>query len=225
MRTSLRYRLCELRYIYYTLRFNFHYLGWKGLLKRPVVFYSPVKLRDMKGQIVLNAPMRHALVSIGLPGNEMFHYDTPCIWSDQGGTIIFDDSFGTNPGASFVIRKGATLHISGHGSFGQNLRILCSKEINIGKDLLGSWDITIMDTDSHYFENMETHQMSEFSRPVTIGNHCFLGSTCSILKGARLADGVVIASHAVVTGSLGQKNALYAGIPAKFVKSDIMYHH
>ena len=110
------------------------------------------------------------MISIGLPGNEMFAYNTPNIWNDQGGQIIFQGSFGTNPGASFVIRNNALLQIGNKSSFGQNLRILCSKEITIGKELLASWDITIMDTDSHYFKNMETEMLSESSKAITISS-------------------------------------------------------
>lgn len=225
MRKSVFYRFCELRYLYSTLRFNYHYFGLKGVLIRPVVFYSPVKIRNMKGTIKLNSPMRHAMVSIGIPGNEMFPYNTHNIWSDQGGEIVFEGSFGTNPGASFVIRKGAVFRIGSRSSFGQNLKILCSKEINIGAELLASWDITIMDTDSHYFKDYESGSLSECSASVYIGGHCFIGSACTLLKGCKVPDGSVIASHAVVTSRLDHDNALYAGIPARFVKSGISYHH
>lgn len=225
MRKNIYFRLCELKYLLSTLRFNYHYFGWRGLWIRPIVFYSPVKLRDMKGRIILNCSMRHALISIGLPGNEMFPYNIPNIWSDQGGEIIFDGSFGTNPGASFVIRKGAVLHIGCHSSFGQNLKILCSKEIHLGAELLASWDITIMDTDSHYFLNCKTGDLSEFSKSIHIGKHCFIGSACTLLKGCNLPNGSVVASRALITSCFNQEKALYAGIPAKLIKLDITYHH
>lgn len=179
----------------------------------------------MKGRIKFNSPMRHGMVSIGLPGNEMFPYTTPNIWSDQGGVIIFDGSLGTNPGASFVIRKDAVLHIGDHSSFGQNLKILCSKQISIGAELLASWDITIMDTDSHFFRHCNTGQLSDFSKPISIGSHCFIGSACTLLKGCVLPYGAVVGSRTVVTSCLVEECALYAGIPAKFIKSDITYYH
>lgn len=224
MRKSLFYRLCELLNIISTLRFNFHYFGWKGLLIRPIVFYSPVKLRDMKGRIQFKCPMYHAIVCIGLPGNEMFPYDSLNIWSDQGGNIVFEGTFGTNPGSSFVIRNGANLYLGAHCSFGQNFKLLCSKEIYIGKELLASWNLTIMDTDSHSFINIETNQINEFSKSIMIGNHCFVGSDCSILKGSYIPNGSVIASRAVVTGILNLEQSVYAGVPAKNVKKGVAYY-
>ncbi|WP_297676521.1 DapH/DapD/GlmU-related protein [uncultured Bacteroides sp.] len=175
----------------------------------------------MKGKIILPQNIHFSIASIGLPGNEMFAYNTPNIWNDQGGKIIFQGSFGTNPGASFVIRNNALLQIGDKSSFGQNLRILCSKGITIGKELLASWDITIMDTDSHYFD--ENGKISEFSNEISIGNHCFIGSGASILKGTSIADNVVIASQAVASGKLSEASALYAGVPAIIKKHNIKY--
>lgn len=221
MKKSLYYKWCMLKNLLYTLRFNFHYFKPSIALHLPVVFYSPVKLRSMQGKILLSEKIKYSMISIGLPGNEMFVYDSPNIWNDQGGTILFQGSFGTNPGASFVIRRGAFLNIGTRSSFGQNLRILCSKEISIGNELLGSWDVTIMDTDSHYFE--VDRKSSDFSKGITIGNHCFIGSGASILKGVEIADEAVIASRAVVAGKLLTPNGLYAGMPAKIRKYNIKY--
>lgn len=223
MRKSLYYKWCMLKNLPYTLRFNFHYFKPCIAFHLPVVFYSPVKLRSMKGEITLPNNTHFSMVSIGLPGNEMFRYNTPNIWNDQGGQIIFQGSFGTNPGASFVIRNNALLQIGDKSSFGQNLRILCSKEITIGKELLASWDIAIMDTDSHYFLNTETGALSEYSKAITIGEHCFIGSACTILKGSRLPNGSVVAARSVVTKILNKENSLYGGSPARFIKSDIVY--
>ena len=116
MRKSHYYRLCKYKYIFSSLYF---------------------KLRDMKGKVIIKAPIKSGLIAMGLPGNEMFDYKTPCIWSNQEGTVEFNGSFGTNPGMSFVIRKDAHLTIGAHSSFGQNLRILCSEKIDIGNELLG----------------------------------------------------------------------------------------
>lgn len=221
MRKSFRYRLCKYKHILASLRFNIHYFGWRDGFKMPVVFMSPIKLRDMKGNVIIKGNVHHAQICIGLPGNEMFDYSTPCIWSNQGGTVEFDGTFGTNPGASFVIRKDATLSIGTHSSFGQNLHVLCSKYIRIGSELLGSWDVTIMDTDSHYFE--VDGKLTEFSKGITIGKHCFVGSGASILKGSTIADGSVIASKAVVSRKLTECNTLYAGVPATYKKRNIKY--
>lgn len=223
MRKSLYYKWCMLKNLPYTLRFNFHYFKPRIAFHLPVVFYSPVKLRSMKGKVILPKNIRFSIISIGLPGNEMFAYNTPNIWNDQGGQIIFQGSFGTNSGASFVIRNNALLQIGNKSSFGQNLRILCSKEITIGKELLASWDITIMDTDSHYFKNTKTGMLSEYSKAITIGKHCFIGSTCTLLKGSYLPDGSVVAACSVVTKVLDRDNSLYGGSPARFIKSDIVY--
>lgn len=223
MTKSQFYKLCILRHIISTIYFNIHYLGWKKGWRLPIVFLSPIKLRELKGSILINHPIEYAMISIGIPGNEMFDYNTPCIWCNQGGVVEFDGSFGTNPGASFVIRKDARLVLGEHSSFGQNLRILCSNQISIGSELLGSWDVTIMDTDSHQFENTQTNEISTNSKAISIGDHCFIGNGVTILKGTEVPDNSVIAAKAVVAKPLPEPSSLYAGTPAVLVKRNLRY--
>lgn len=223
MTKSQFYKFCILRHLLSSIRFNIHYFGWRKGWLLPVVFLSPIKLRDLRGKVIINGPLKYAMVSIGIPGNEMFDYNAPCIWSNQGGTVIFKGSFGTNPGASFVIRNNAQLLLGNHSSFGQNFRILCSQSISIGSDVLGSWDVTIMDTDSHIFENIQTHEKSPFSKTIKIADHCFIGNGVSILKGASIPADSVIAAKSVVTKLLLETMSLYAGVPAKLVKKGIRY--
>jgi acetyltransferase-like isoleucine patch superfamily enzyme len=53
--------------------------------------------------------------------------------------------------------------------------------------------------------------------PVKIGNHVMIGANVVILKGVTIGDRVVIGAGSVVTRDL-ESNALYMGVPAKFVR-------
>lgn len=50
----------------------------------------------------------------------------------------------------------------------------------------------------------------------TIGNHCLLGIGSTIVQGIEIANHVIVGAGSVVTRSL-DSNAIYAGIPAKFL--------
>lgn len=54
----------------------------------------------------------------------------------------------------------------------------------------------------------------------TIGNHCLVGMGATILDGAVVEDGSLVAAHALVLGKthIGP-GELWAGVPAKFVKN------
>lgn len=49
---------------------------------------------------------------------------------------------------------------------------------------------------------------------VSIGNDCWIGAHVTLLPGARVDDGAIIAAGAVVIGSV-PKNEIWGGIPAK----------
>nr|HQE12748.1 hypothetical protein [Flavipsychrobacter sp.] len=54
-----------------------------------------------------------------------------------------------------------------------------------------------------------------------IGNHIWIASHVSILKGVHIADNTVVATRAVVTKSFIEKNILIGGMPAKKLKENI----
>lgn len=55
-------------------------------------------------------------------------------------------------------------------------------------------------------------------KPINIGNNVFIGAECLILPGVTIGDNVVLGARSVVTKNL-HANAVYAGVPAKHIKS------
>jgi carbonic anhydrase/acetyltransferase-like protein (isoleucine patch superfamily) len=53
--------------------------------------------------------------------------------------------------------------------------------------------------------------------PVTIGDGCWLGEGCAVLKGVTLGEGCVVGTNAVVTRSF-PAGSIIAGVPAKLLK-------
>lgn len=74
-----------------------------------------------------------------------------------------------------------------------------------------------MDTDFHniYKEGQVINQ----DRPITIGNHCWIGMNSTILKGASIPDDVVIAAGSTVTKKLLKSRCIY--VNNEIVKEDI----
>ena len=56
-------------------------------------------------------------------------------------------------------------------------------------------------------------------KDITIGNNVIVGWKTVIMSGVTIADNTVIGSHSTVTKSLLQPKAIYAGTPAKLIKS------
>ena len=68
--------------------------------------------------------------------------------------------------------------------------------------------------------NHDQNRYDEFlvTRPITIGDNCWIGAGAIILPGIQLGDHVVCAAGTVITKSFPEDNILLAGVPAKIVK-------
>lgn len=57
------------------------------------------------------------------------------------------------------------------------------------------------------------------SNSIKIERDCWIGANTTILKGVTIAEGCIVGAGSVVTKNLTEPNALYAGNPARYIKS------
>ena len=55
------------------------------------------------------------------------------------------------------------------------------------------------------------------SEPITIGNHVFIGTNTTILKGVSIGENAVIGACSLVTRDI-PPSEIWGGVPAKFIK-------
>lgn len=116
---------------------------------------------------------------------------------------------------------GSTLIINGGFHLGPTSVVSCTKKITIGKDVAVSWDSIIWDADGHFIYDKETKERLNPFKPITIGNHVWIGCNVCIAKGSIIKDNSIIASYSKVTHKLDSENAIYAG--NKKVKDNIEF--
>ena len=113
----------------------------------------------------------------------------------------------------------------------------CGKNIFIGNDFTGNFNLTILDIREVYIGNHVMigpntlittvgHPLSPkarrgygaFAKPVRIGNDVWIGGNVTILPGITIGNNVVIAAGAVVTKDIPD-NSLVGGVPAKLIRN------
>lgn len=212
---QFRFRLIQLKYLPWTIFFNFHYFPFGIAVKFPMIFMARPRFINTGGAIKITGKISRGMILLGLPGNDLFSPKGDIMWDNRGGTVIFNGTFGINPGCGFRIMKGATLIFGNNVSIGQNAKIACYKKLSIGDNCLISWDVNIMDTDFHPFYNLKKKKISTFSKPIIIGKDCFIGSRTTILKGSFLPANSTVGTYSLLNMHYGtQKFSLIAGIPA-----------
>lgn len=210
-----RNRIRFLKYLLCTIRFNFHYLPWNQAIRLPIVFLTRPNFISLKGEILLRGKAKRGMVLLGIPGNDLFSPRGLFMWDNRGGICEFNGQMGINPDSGIRIYKDAILKFGDQVSFGQKTRIVCSRLIDIGNNVLVSWEVTILDTDMHSFYDIIKNKVSVRSCPIKIGNNVFIGSRCTILKGSFVADYCVVASNTVLNKKHENRFALIAGNPGE----------
>ena len=100
------------------------------------------------------------------------------IWMEPGAKITVGDSFFNN-GCSLCARE----------------------EIVIGDDCIFGENVKVYDNNHVFkYEGIPVSQQGFRAEKLTIGNNCWIGTGCILIKGARIGDNCVIAAGQIVNG-------------------------
>lgn len=97
--------------------------------------------------------------------------------------------------------------------------IVSRARVSIGDNTMIAPNVIIMDHNGHNpWPVDERWLVQDIPEDIIIGKNVWIGINSLILKGVKIGDGAVIAAGSIVTRNV-RCNSLYAGSPAKFVKS------
>ena len=207
---------------YKTIWFNFKYLPFDQAICFPIILSKNVYLKKMEGQIEFECPLRYNLINIGFGEIGIFdEKNLRSIWQ-VSGKVIFKGKALLGHGVKVSVEKNGSL------IFGKNFKLtaqtafVCHDKIEFGKNCLLSWEILIMDTDSHSIID-SIGNMSEKTRPIYIGDHVWIGCRATILKGTTIASNSVVGASSLLNTNYDNENSLYAGSPAKLLQENIKW--
>ena len=125
------------------------------------------------------------------------------------------------PGSQTIVGPDARLTV-GEGTYiNANTKINCSNSIEIGYDCAISFEVLIMDNDSHCLT--VSGRARPATQPVAIGNHVWIGARVTVLRGITIGDGAVVAAGSIVTKDVPPKT-LVGGAPAKIIRDDVEWY-
>ena len=118
--------------------------------------------------------------------------------------------------AEFWVRFGGVVHVGQYNCINERTEIRCDESITIGSFNMISYDCSIWDTNTHCQYNVEKRRaktMAEFpiigkederpkTKPITIGDDCWIGKYATLLKGTQLKNQVTIGVRALVSNQI-----------------------
>lgn len=151
---------------------------------------------------------------------------------DRGCYIDALSTDGINLGNNVSIGKNTTIECTGtlkllgkglsvgnnvglgtHGFFG------CAGGIIIGDDTIFGNYISLHSENHNFADHDVPIRLQGVNRKgIRIGCNCWIGAKVTILDGAEIGDGCIVAAGAVVRGKF-PPNSIIGGVPAKIIKS------
>jgi len=131
---------------------------------------------------------------------------------------------GTGPvsfarGARVLILRDANLEIGAETVINYSATITCFKQISFGLDSGLGWNSNVFDSNGH--ELIVDGVPRSVSKPVSIGDHVWVGTDVTVL-GATIGDGAMVGAGSVVVTDVPEK-ALVAGNPARIIGKNISW--
>jgi acetyltransferase-like isoleucine patch superfamily enzyme len=203
-------------FYHFPIRFVFALVSSVICTKKLSGNYWPIRVRVAGGQKfrLYCSPFQKVQLQGILRVNQWIGSDSPSsLTLGAGSSFVLLGDFEVGPGVHIYVSPGAELKIAGRlNSSGSgitcNTRIMVEKLVEIGTDCIIAWDVCISDSDLHDIKGARR------TAPVFIGNHVWIAHGSSIMKGAIIPSGCIVAAKSLVRSAIDSERALVAGAPA-----------
>lgn len=218
---GIKFIILAIRAIPKSIYFNFKYLKLRDAIKFPFIISHRVSLSCLKGNIIIDSPIKTGMIRIGFGKVKIFDQQKMrVVWHVEKGTVTFKG------GAH--IGNGTCIFSSGDLTFGNNFvisahtKIACYKKIVFGDDNVIGWDCLFMDSDAHQIINKDNERINN-DKEIIIGDRVWIGAKCTILKGVTTGNDVVIAANSCLIKSLYINECILGGSPIRVLKENTRF--
>jgi len=160
----------------------------------------------------------NGLLQIGMSYVGFIHkYDVTYL--NINGRLIFNGGYSIGKGCRFDIGQNAVATF-GTGYVNSNTTFIIMHGLSVGEGCSIGWGCQFLDEDFHEIQYAGKRNRD---KTIVIGDRVWIGCNVSVMKGASIADGCVVAAHSVVTERFEEQDCLIAGNPAQIVKRNIQW--
>ena len=206
-----------------TFYLNFRTQSFRVALKLPILVFGRLKIYTLKGNIEIVGPIHFGMVQIGKDMDHMPISLLPVKLRIHGNLII-DGYVIISPGAVLEVLRGSHMILGKYCIIASGVYLKSEILVEIGKNTRIASGCIVMDTNMHSFRNTLTGEVRKRNKPISIGNHCWIGMNTTISKGTKLPNGSIVGRNSFLNKDytkLFPEYSILADSPLKLISKNI----
>ncbi len=120
-------------------------------------------------------------------------------------------------------KNGGSVKIAPMTTIEQCYFLADGENITLGEDCMVSFGISFRTTDAHGIYDIQSGDRINHNAAISIESHVWIGQGCTIAKGTTVEMSSVIGAFSFTSNGLYERNAVYAGTPARKIKDNITW--
>lgn len=139
------------------------------------------------------------------------------------GTLVVNGQVRIGGESKICVMENGNLVFKGDVTNSAGLTIICGDEVVIGGGTVISWDTTIIDSDFHYIEEIETQKKRRNHSPINIEDNVWLCMGVTVLKGSYIKEHTIVGANAQVLSMYSDKECIIASAPPSVIKRGVRF--
>lgn len=208
----------------YTLYVNFRLCSFKHAIRLPIYVYGWPKIYSTSGEVSFDGTVTRGMVKINPIVNGRMAPQAQPVELFIAGKVSFKGKCVIRSGTIISVRPKAFISFGYDVRICEHCRICCSDSvIEIGDFASISHYVQIVDSSFHYMADFNNNIIPRKSKPVKIGNYCWICYSSSIAPGTILPDYTIVASNSIANKDYSSlpPMSLIGGMPAKLLKTNV----
>lgn len=205
----------------YTLYFNFIFFPLRQAIKFPVFIYGWPKLFSQFGSMQCVGKCKTGMIRLNVTIPSGPQYAAGNTQLDIWGKVLFHGKCQIGSGNKINVGEYGVLELGDDTKITSFCNITAYSKIFLGAH---SWIVhrcQVFDTNFHYIADFNRHYIRKRSKPISIGNYCWICNSSTITGGAVIPDKTIVASNSLVGKDFSEipSESIIGGIPAKFIST------
>ena len=199
-----------------TVYFNFKVLPFNDAIRFPIVLYGRIKLHQLRGKVIIDAPVKMNMIKIGYRWVDLWPLSYLPTQIYLVGLLRFHGKAIISGGVSLNVGISASIDIGSQCLIGGGTMVKSMNHISIGDKTRITGNCTVFDSNMHYVKNIATGDITWPHGIITIGKCCWVNYGAVISKGSVIPDFSIVARNSFLSKDYSKSGdfAFIAGSPA-----------